>query len=387
MRIAVAFDCIFPATKGGVERVLRGYAAEWAAQGHEVTYLTRRQPGAGESAIPGVRVEVIAGSAGLYDETGTRRLGPALAFSLALFVALFRRRRAFDAVYVAATPALNVLAARAALAGTPVALLTEWVEVWRREQWLEYSGPLVGRLAGFAQALAIRLSRRSVVNSRLHGDRLRALHHRGRVFVTPGLLPDDEELGARPGLAPPDRAQLLYVGRHIPDKKVELVPAVVAELRRAGRDVTAVVTGDGPTRSHAVDRAGALGVADVCSFPGFVEQDRLDELMRSSSCLLHPSIREGYGLVVVEAAAAGTPVVVAAAPDNAAAELVTDGVNGFVAGSPDVGALSRAVASALDGGAELRRSTRTWFDDVARLGTVRASARGILAALLDPPEH
>ena len=52
MRIAIAFDCVFPSTKGGVERVLRGYAEEWAAEGHEVTYLTRRQPGAAP-AIPG----------------------------------------------------------------------------------------------------------------------------------------------------------------------------------------------------------------------------------------------------------------------------------------------------------------------------------------------
>jgi glycosyltransferase involved in cell wall biosynthesis len=125
----------------------------------------------------------------------------------------------------------------------------------------------------------------------------------------------------------------------------------------------------------------------VCSFPGFVGQEQLDELLRSSSCLVHPSIREGYGLVVVEAAAAGTPVVVAAAPDNAAAELVTDGVNGFVAESPDVDALSRAVAAALDGGAELRRTTRTWFESTARLGTVRASARGILGALLEPAQR
>ncbi|MDQ1660107.1 MAG: hypothetical protein QOJ68_87 [Blastococcus sp.] len=387
MRIAIVFDCVFPSTKGGVERVLRGYAEEWAAQGHEVRYLTRRQASAEEPAIPGVQVEAIAGSADLYDETGTRRLGPALGFALALLVALFRRRRAFDAVYVAATPAVNVLAARAGLVGTRTVLLTEWVEVWRREQWLEYSGPLVGRLAGAAQALAIRLSRRSVVNSQLHGDRLLALHHRGRVFVTPGLLPDDEELGARAQLDLPERAQLLFVGRHIPDKKVELVPAVVAELRRAGRDVTAVVTGDGPTRADAVDRARALGVEDVCSFPGFVGQEQLDELMRSSSCLLHPSIREGYGLVVVEAAAAGTPVVVAAAPDNAAAELVTDGVNGYVAEGADVDALSRAVASALDGGADLRRTTRTWFESTARLGTVRASAQGILGALLDPAQR
>ncbi len=44
-----------------------------------------------------------------------------------------------------------------------------------------------------------------------------------------------------------------------------------------------------------------------------------------------PSRREGYGLIVVEAASLGVPTVVVAGPDNAAVELVSDGVNGFVA--------------------------------------------------------
>ena len=48
-------------------------------------------------------------------------------------------------------------------------------------------------------------------------------------------------------------------------------------------------------------------------------------------CLVLPSRREGYGLVVIEAAAHGTPSVVVADPDNAAVELVTEGVNGFIA--------------------------------------------------------
>ena len=52
-------------------------------------------------------------------------------------------------------------------------------------------------------------------------------------------------------------------------------------------------------------------------------------------CLVLPSRREGYGLVVVEAAALGTPSVVVRGPDNAATELVEDGKNGFVAPSAD----------------------------------------------------
>ena len=51
--------------------------------------------------------------------------------------------------------------------------------------------------------------------------------------------------------------------------------------------------------------------------------------MRRALCLLLTSRREGYGLVVVEAASHGTPSVVVAGEDNAATELIEEGVNGI----------------------------------------------------------
>jgi glycosyltransferase involved in cell wall biosynthesis len=232
------------------------------------------------------------------------------------------------------------------------------------------------------QAVAVRLSRRAVCYSRLHAGRLRSLSFRGRLFVSPGLLPSDE-VDRTPRFEPPEHPTLLFVGRHITDKRVELLPEAVAELRRAGHDVRAVVTGEGATRPAVQARAVELGVEDACTFPGFVPQEELDELLASASCLVNPSVREGYGLVVVEAAAAGTPSVVVDAPDNASAELVTDGVNGFVATAPSGPALARAVESVLAAGAPLRRSTRQWFDAEARHGTVRATAQQLLPALLE----
>ncbi|MGY1781206.1 glycosyltransferase [Geodermatophilus sp. SYSU D01036] len=383
MRIAVVYDCLYPWTTGGAERLFRSYAEEWVAQGHEVTYLTRRQWDAGEEPeVPGVRVRAIAGRVGLYDEGGSRRLGPALTFALAVAWYLLRHRRAHDVVYVSAIPPVNVPAARVALLGSRALLLTDWLEIWRPEQWREYSGAVAGRLAGLVQAVGIRMSRRSVCYSRLHARRLEALRHRGRLFIAPGLLPADER-ERTPGFDVPERPRLLFVGRHIPDKRVELVVEAVARLRAGGRDVSAVVTGDGPTREAVRRRAEELGVAGHCAFPGFVSQAELDRLMRASSCLVFPSVREGYGLVVVEAAAAATPAVVVDAPDNAAAELVTAGVNGAVAPEPEAGAVARAVATVLDGGEPLRRSTRRWFDESARHGTVRATAGGLLSALVD----
>ncbi len=74
-----------------------------------------------------------------------------------------------------------------------------------------------------------------------------------------------------------------------------------------------------------------------------------------------PSEREGYGLVVVEASARGTPSVVVRAPDNAAVELVDDGVNGVVAESAAPERPGRGDPARARRGAGTPRRTCDWF--------------------------
>jgi glycosyltransferase involved in cell wall biosynthesis len=81
--------------------------------------------------------------------------------------------------------------------------------------------------------------------------------------------------------------------------------------------------------------------------------------------LVTASEREGYGLVVVEAAAHGTPSVVVAGPENAATELVSEGVNGTIALNAGPEELGAAILRVLDGGAALRSSTARWFEENA----------------------
>jgi glycosyltransferase involved in cell wall biosynthesis len=74
-----------------------------------------------------------------------------------------------------------------------------------------------------------------------------------------------------------------------------------------------------------------------------------------------PSRREGYGMIVVEAAAQGTPSVVVADADNAATELIEEGVNGFVAESAEPDELADAIVRVYEAGRDLRESTTAWF--------------------------
>jgi glycosyltransferase involved in cell wall biosynthesis len=89
------------------------------------------------------------------------------------------------------------------------------------------------------------------------------------------------------------------------------------------------------------------------SAPGFVDQEVLEQALASALCVVLPSRREGYGLIVVESAARGVPSVLVAGPDNAATELVDEGTNGLVAPSAGADDLAAAFASVYDAGPEL----------------------------------
>jgi DNA-binding NarL/FixJ family response regulator len=84
-----------------------------------------------------------------------------------------------------------------------------------------------------------------------------------------------------------------------------------------------------------VERAiAAAGLDDAIDVPGFVAADRADVALGYGEMMVPPSRREVYGWWSSRRRP-GTPSVVVAAPDNAATELIQDGVNGVVAASAD----------------------------------------------------
>lgn len=378
MRIAVAYDCLYPWSTGGGERLYRSLAEHFAAAGHEVTYLTRKQWDA-PPEVPGVRVVAVCGALDLYDDSGRRRLGPAVRFAAGLLSHLLRHRRRYDALLVSALPVLNVLAARSGLAGRRVAVCADWLEVWRPDQWRQYSGPVVGRIAAQLQRAGIALSPRASCHAAVVAQRLRDLGLRSDPVVSPGLL--DGTVSSCPVLEPPHPPHVVYVGRHIPDKRVEAIPAAVDWARRQLPELHATVLGDGQQRAAVQQEVRRLGLEGAVALPGFVSQEALDAAVRGASCLVNPSAREGYGLVVVEACAAGTPAVLVAGEDNAAVELVEEGINGFVAASTAPEELGAALVAAVRGGRPLRESTHGWFRDAVRTRTTQRTAEQLLHVL------
>jgi len=156
---------------------------------------------------------------------------------------------------------------------------------------------------------------------------------------------------------------VVYAGRHVPDKRVMVLPEAIAVARRQISNITGVIVGDGPQRGPVLRRIDELDLGDAVSAPGFIAEREVESLFRRAACVVAPSLRDGYGMAVAEAAARGAPVVVCPSPDNAAVERVVEGVNGTVAASPAPQDIGEAIVRVVKGGSQLREGVRRWFSE------------------------
>jgi len=139
---------------------------------------------------------------------------------------------------------------------------------------------------------------------------------------------------------------LLCMGRHVPEKGFDL--AIEALARVLGRipDARLMIVGDGPARASLERRASDLGVAGRTEFLGWVPPDEVPDVLDRSTIMLVPSRwEEPFGLVAVEAALAGRPVV--ATRTGGLSEVVLDGRTGIVVPVDDVEAMADAMVQLL----------------------------------------
>jgi glycosyltransferase involved in cell wall biosynthesis len=379
LRVCIVYDCLYPWTVGGAERWYRNLAERLAADGHDVTYLTRRQWEAGdEPQIAGVSVRAVSGRTTLYAR-GRRRVVPPLAFGLGVFRHLVRNRGAYDVVHTASFPYFSVIATDIVRRVAGFRLVVDWHEVWTREYWRQYLGPVGGEIGWLVQRLCLRIPQTAFAFSRLHERRLRDEGVNGEVTLLEG-----EYAGS---LAPADplpaEPVVVFAGRHIPEKRVVALVPAVARAAKQIPELRCEIYGEGPESERLQAAIDAAGVSDRITMKGFVESERVESALRRALCMVLPSRREGYGLVVVEAAAMGTPSIVVAGADNAAAELVEDGVNGFVASSASAEDLGAAIAAVHLAGASLRATTADWFVRNAERLSIARSLGVVTAAYAD----
>lgn len=364
LSIALVYDCLYPFTIGGAEKWYRDLATH-LGQRHQVTFLTRTQwPRERPVESPsGVEIVGLGPPDRLYTRSGRRRFLPPIAFGLRVFAHLVRSRGKYDVVHTGSFPFFPLIAASAARAMGGAPVVTNWIEVWPTDYWRDYAGSLGGRIGVAIQKFCINLTDTSFTFSELTAAAMRRESYSAKPVVLTGMFNGTNDL---PSIVKRRTALVIFAGRHIPEKHVTSIPAAVAMARRLIPELRATIFGDGPERKSVLAEIEQLKMSDVVDCPGFVSEAEIIRAMSEAACLILPSEREGYGLVVVEAAARGTPSIVINAPNNAASALVADGVNGYIAPSYAPEDLAAAIQRVFVNPEALSASSRAWFDSHRR---------------------
>jgi len=200
-----------------------------------------------------------------------------------------------------------------------------------------------------------------------------------RIFHAPHSTVLDRlwELADRRARGTPGRLRVLCVSRLIQRKGIDAAVEAVALAREVEPGITLDIVGTGPEEASLRERARRAPGA--IRFHGFVDQAGLPELYRDADAFAFPSRYDQFGVVALEAAAAGLPLV-ASPYAGATTDLVVDGRSGFVVDPDDPATMAdRLVRLARDPderlalGAAARSATSSH--------TPAAAARGYLAAI------
>lgn len=141
--------------------------------------------------------------------------------------------------------------------------------------------------------------------------------------------PGPSDVNFKAKYASPDEKIVLFVGRLVREKGVQVLldaaPAVLYAYPRA----KFVICGTGPAEQQLKEKAWSAGIGPKVYFTGYVPDEERNRLYQHASVVVVPSLYEPFGLVALEAMAAGAAVVVS--DTGGLSDIVTHGVNGLKA--------------------------------------------------------
>ncbi|MFC0503998.1 glycosyltransferase family 4 protein [Micromonospora costi] len=286
---------------GGSEVYVERIAEELIAHGHRATLLCASHPGAPrqETTTSGLRIVRRGGRHSVYLRAALTYLAGLAGFGPLAPRSLGRPDLIVDVCN--GLPFLSPLYARCA-----VVILVHHVH---REQWPVVLRAWGARLGWWIESsLARRVYRRCryvTVSAATRAELATLGVDPGRVTVVYNGTPD-----MTPGVAPrTPHPSLLVLCRLVPHKRVEIALETVARLAGDFPTLHLVVAGQGWWETQLRELVETLGIGDRVRFAGFVTEAEKRELLCSTWVALTPSLKEGWGLTIVEAGAAGTPTV------------------------------------------------------------------------------
>ncbi len=219
-------------------------------------------------------------------------------------------------------------------------LVVEAHSDWIKSLFFQHKIPF----PGLAEAVFIRLARFSLMRS----DTVRTVSHtlskqvkvyapNSNIIEFPAFI--DTELFRPDG---PDvwQPKILYAGVLYRLKGVQYLIEAFGEIAKRYPEFTLVIAGDGPYRPTLEAAARRQKHAKI-EYIGWLDRPALKKEMSECTCLVLPSLSEGLGLVLIEAASLGKPLV--GSDTGGIPEVINDGVNGFLVEPGNVKQLTQAI--------------------------------------------
>lgn len=295
---------------GGSERYVETVARGLVKAGHEVTIFCAEHDFApANETVDGVRFIRHGNKMGVYAHAmlglWLRRFGPVdLVVDVQNGLPFFTR-----------------LATR-----KPIVVLVHHVH---REQWSVVYPGLIGKIGWFIESkvapLLYRRSKYITVSNASKAELVELGVDSERIDV----IQNGSEIAVTQQFAKSEHPQICVVGRLVPHKQVEHAIDAVAELLPRLPNLTLEIVGEGWWHDELVQYAKERGVESQVLFHGFVDEVEKIKIFESSWLLVLPSLKEGWGIVITEAAALGTPTV-AYRSAGGTTESIQDGETGVL---------------------------------------------------------
>jgi 1,2-diacylglycerol 3-alpha-glucosyltransferase len=215
---------------------------------------------------------------------------------------------------------------------------------------------------------------------------LRGVMH--RTFVVPTGVDTERFAGGKAGawrerLDIADRPLVVNVGRVAWEKNLTTLLAAAQDLSHRRPDVTFVVGGRGPALDHFRREVERRGLDERVRFIGFVADEELPSLYAAADAFVMASTFETQGIALLEAMAAGLPVV--AADAGGPTDFIQDGANGFLFEGRNAQACAVAIGRALDAGPAVREAARRTASAFTERGQADVLARAYAKVLEGSP--
>jgi glycogen(starch) synthase len=342
-----------PVVVGGLGRHVHHLSTALVAAGHEVTVVTRHAPGAPlEEFVDGVRVVRAPEDPPLFPLSTPSLLAWTMAFNHALTRAGLRAAETggYDVIH-----AHDWLVTHAAVTlrehlDLPLIATIHATEAGRHQGWLP--GEMNKCIHSVEYWLGHEADRVLVCSGYMRWEVTRLLElSADKVEVVPNGV-DASVWQASPAAVSEARWRYAgsgpvvgFAGRLVYEKGVQDLIAAMPRLRAYHPGLRVVISGDGPYRHELADEIRGRKLQRAVSFTGFLGAGDLPAVLAAMDTVVVPSIYEPFGMVALEAAAAGAPLAVAAT--GGLAEIVEPGVTGVTFPAKDPDGLADAVGTLL----------------------------------------